>query len=531
MPRKSREPAKPAIQRPGFTLAPERQQQITGLILAGVGTLSLLSLVSVSPGSLTDRWASFLRSVFGWGAFVVAGIMLWIGADLFQRVVRRGGQVVSWEQIAALEATLAAGLGLLHMWALPQDPLALAESGGGGGYVGWALSRVLSQRLTPVGAMTVFLFVILGSQAMIGQKSPLAALARWLERLAQQPEVAVEPVLVGNPATTTVVAGPAAAERPVAQAVETALQRPGKKGNTPAKPRQARQKDASRPDASRLEAGRRMKDAESDGELPPLSLLEPAAPLVSKDADNRARAETIESTLASFGVPARVVQINYGPTITQFGVEPQFMEQRSPDGETRKRKVRVSRITSLSNDLALALAAPSIRIEAPVPGRPYVGIEVPNSKPSLVSMRLIMESDAYQRHPSRLKMTLGQDVAGNPVVADLATMPHCLIAGATGSGKSVCVNSMIASLLFNNTPQELQMILVDPKRVELTGFNGVPHLIAPVVVETEKVVGALRWVVMQMDQRYREFENTQARNITQMRSACAGMRLKWPILW
>ena len=195
-----------------------------------------------------------------------------------------------------------------------------------------------------------------------------------------------------------------------------------------------------------------------------------------------------------------VVDISRGPTVTRFGVEPDFVETRS--GRTR---VRVSKITNLADDLALALAAPRIRIQAPVPGRSYVGIEVPNTEVSRVVMREVLESETFKKVRSPLRFTLGKDVAGKPIATDLAAMPHLLIAGTTGSGKSVCVNSILTCLLLNNTPIDLKMILVDPKRVELTGYNGVPHLLAPVVVDTERVIGALQWLQREMDARYHKF--------------------------
>jgi S-DNA-T family DNA segregation ATPase FtsK/SpoIIIE len=231
------------------------------------------------------------------------------------------------------------------------------------------------------------------------------------------------------------------------------------------------------------------------------------APAVSEDFIKQ-RAHLIEETLASFGAPAQVVEISRGPTITQFGVEPLFVETRN--GRTR---VRVSKIASLADDLALALAAPRIRIQAPVPGHSYVGIEVPNEEMALVALRDVLESETFQRNKTPLRFALGKDVAGHPITANLEVMPHLLIAGTTGSGKSVCVNAILTCLLMNNTPDDLRLVLVDPKRVELTNYNGVPHLLSPVVVEIERVVGALQWVTREMDKRYHDFAKVGARNI------------------
>jgi S-DNA-T family DNA segregation ATPase FtsK/SpoIIIE len=229
----------------------------------------------------------------------------------------------------------------------------------------------------------------------------------------------------------------------------------------------------------------------------------------------RRRVEVIEETLSSFGVPVQVVEVNQGPTVTQFGLDPGYIERRMAGGEVRQQRVRVGRIVRLSNDLALALAAAPIRIEAPVPGRSVVGLEVPNEKISLVSLRQVMESHSFVEIDSPLAIALGEDVSGHAQAVDLALMPHLLIAGATGSGKSVCVNAIICCLLFNNRPEDLKMLMVDPKMVELIGYNGVPHLLAPVVVDVEQVVGALAWVTRQMDERYKLFHKAGARNLEQ----------------
>ena len=238
-------------------------------------------------------------------------------------------------------------------------------------------------------------------------------------------------------------------------------------------------------------------------------MLETKSRLSVSDEELRRRAEQIEQTLSSFGAPGRVVEVNHGPVITQFGVEPDYV-----DGRAGKRiKVKVAKISSLADDLALSLEAPTIRIEAPVPGKGYVGVEVPNDEAAVVSLRDVLESNEFKKVRSPLAIALGQGVDGTPVAADLASMPHLLIAGTTGSGKSVCVNAIIASLLLRNTPDKLKFIMVDPKRVELTAYNGIPHLVAPVVVELERIVGVLKWVTREMDERYRRFSSAGARNI------------------
>jgi S-DNA-T family DNA segregation ATPase FtsK/SpoIIIE len=247
----------------------------------------------------------------------------------------------------------------------------------------------------------------------------------------------------------------------------------------------------------------------------PDEILDPSVEMPDNIENDRQRARVIEETLRSFGAPANVVDIRRGPTITLFGVEPSFMESRN--GKTR---VRVSKITALADDLALALAASQIRIQAPVPGKGYIGIEVPNQQVALVSLREIIASPAYTNMESPLKMALGKDVSGNTVAADLTAMPHLLIAGTTGAGKSVCINDILSCFLLRMSPDELRLILVDPKRVELTGYNGIPHLLSPVIVEADHVVGALQWMLREMDIRYRKFSETRTRNIADYNALC-----------
>ena len=220
------------------------------------------------------------------------------------------------------------------------------------------------------------------------------------------------------------------------------------------------------------------------------------------------RAKIIEETLDSFGAPGRVVEVRTGPVITQFGIEPDYIMARG-----KKNRVKVSSIAGLDKDLQLALGAKSIRIEAPVPGKGYVGIEVPNEQSAVVRLRDVLESDQFRKITGPLAIALGQGVDGTPVAADLAGMPHLLIAGTTGSGKSVCVNSIITSLILRNPPSKLKFIMIDPKRVELTQYNGIPHLIAPVVVDTERTTSVLKWVTREMDDRYKRFSAAGARNI------------------
>ena len=237
-------------------------------------------------------------------------------------------------------------------------------------------------------------------------------------------------------------------------------------------------------------------------EYPPLDLLSEVEGSKADRGDVKETASVIEKTLHSFGITAKVVEVNLGPAVTQYALEIAL-------------GTKVSKITSLSNDLALNTKAPTgqIRIEAPIPGRNLVGIEIPNRSLEVVSLRTMLSSDLMRKSKSKLTVSLGLDVSGNPIIADIGKMPHVLVAGTTGSGKSVLINSFISSLLFRASPEEVKLILIDPKRVELTGYNGIPHLMVPVIVDVEKILSALKWATNEMDRRYKTFAERGVRNI------------------
>lgn len=260
------------------------------------------------------------------------------------------------------------------------------------------------------------------------------------------------------------------------------------------------------PNAVPTAPGGRTSKALPNGDLPNVDLLI-ADEGVYREVGARETQVLIESTLEDFNVPVRVIHVESGPTVTQFGVEPLYLERAG-----QRRKVRVNRIVSLADDLALALAVPAVRIEAPVPGRPYVGIEVPNTEKVVVSMRGIVENKVF-KEGGALPVALGRNTSGAPIVMDLTRAPHLLIAGSTGSGKSVCVNAMIISLLMRHGPESLRFVMVDPKMVELQGYNGIPHLLGKVIIEVDQVMGALTWLLLQMDDRYQLFKSVGVRNI------------------
>ncbi|MGC8785823.1 MAG: DNA translocase FtsK [Anaerolineae bacterium] len=476
----------------GVPIALDRtlQKEILGVLLIALGGVTALALLSITRGTLSAAWSLFLRRIFGWGAYPMVLVLLLAGLLLLWDDLRKRLSIPV-RSIVGVELLFIALLGFSHLFLAPDKAFSLAEKGQGGGYIGWAVGYFL---ITAVGRTASFLILALAICASLGLLiSPywdrVLLLLSWIKNRLESLAPPTQPAeAVSTP-----------------QVVLKERKRPPREPPQPvliAKPRVETPLTSASVRRTRRERG-----------LPPLDLLNGNATEPYGDADVRYKKQIIEETLASFGVPVKVVEINQGPTVTQFGVEPGFIEIPEPDGQIRRRKVRVNRIMALQDDLALALAAAPIRIEAPVPGRSVVGIEVPNSTPSLVGLRSVMESRAFRSIDSKLRIALGQDVAGQPVAADLAQMPHLLIAGATGSGKSVCINSITACLLFNNTPEDLQLLMVDPKMVELTTFNGIPHLVAPVVTDVDEVVRALHWVTMQMDERYRLFSERGVRNI------------------
>ncbi len=473
-----------------------RRLDITGIVIIFIGALVLLSLLSSQNSQVTGGLLSFFRWLVGGGIyilpFVLIGAGLWLVLRNFDRVPN-----FNLERAAGIVFLFFNILAWLHWIRLAIiEPGAnifdTAKAGQGGGYLG-ALPYAGLEKILGIGGTFIALIAwLLISLTMVLDIS-MVDLARWVSaRINDLRQKFSKSKGKSGSAETAYQQGPPYPElTPLPPGHSELDYVPG----------------ALQPFVS--------ADPSTNSPfipswvLPPMEdILEAGVPAIRNDEDDQKRGQLIEETLASFGAPARVVDINRGPTITQFGVEPDFIETRN--GRTR---VRVAKIASLANDLALALSARTIRVEAPVPGKGFVGIEVPNDEIATVALRDVIENEAFKRLKSPIRFALGQNVSGNAVAADLAGMPHLLIAGQTGSGKSVCVNALISCLLLNNTPNDLRLIMVDPKRVELTGYNGIPHLLAPVVVELERVVSVLQWVTREMDMRYRKLAEAGSRNI------------------
>lgn len=533
-----------------FQFNVRRKAIFFGLILLVSVVMLGLSLLSPNQGWLTGGILNLLSWLFGWFQPIIL-----VGLGVSSLFLVAWGMEQPFKAFTAVRITgllllLGIGLAQASMLALylnnglnNYDTVVNAQVGGG--LLGSLLAQAMTDMAGTVGAMVVFTAVGFiaavmatglrlddfqrvytawqtnrqNSPAELGQEPaaqaaalPLFAPRRAPLRESTPPEATAEET-TDTTETEAVdveawVEPPRPAHHPQAENSPTPSRRSANRRRARPKAETPEETVAPQPPLI-LDRG----DTQNlTWKLPQLTeMLNLGEEYINNNDHIREQTQIIEETLVSFGAPGQVVDVLPGPTLVQYCVEPLYLEQRSG----RRTKVKVGKIASLADDLALALAARSVRIQAPVPGKGYVGIEVPNEAKALVSLRDVMASSAFAKmaRKSPLAIGLGQDVAGVPIVADLAKMPHLLIAGATGSGKSVCVNTIIACLLLQNTPEALQMVMVDPKRVELTGYNGIPHLAAPVVVDMERVVGTLQWALREMDNRYRQFAEVGARNI------------------
>ena len=516
-------------------IAPDVVRSVIGLALMIVGVATLIALLLPGEGKLTDWWRNAIAPWFGSGRRVLPFLMLAVGWWMVERAkgVRGDWQLATF----GITVSFCASLGLVEL-IVPKS----------GGIIGKALMAHLPGLITTPGtALLLALITLAGLLLALDMSLPaviepvagfLSDAATKLFRPSPAADDRATPAKVekaeklGREAISFEQRGKAADER--ASSIPAAIPNPGPTSLTfapqatpDATTRNGGPLRETSSGASEQRTGGSIRDglplrgrpgpgADGDGSetgglmdgaiprpeyhLPPLALLEDVAPRHSDTPmDHQRNAAIIEAKLASFNIPARVAVWNAGPVVTQYEVEP------APE-------IKVSRIEALSDDLAMALAARTIRIEAPIPGKSVVGLEIPNKDFNIVALRRILEEVDF-RAASKLTFALGRDVAGHARAADLAKMPHLLIAGATGSGKSVMVNALITSLLCNSTPDDVRLVLMDLKRVELSAYNGLPHLMVPVIIEPERAKAALKWAVQEMENRYRRFAGANDRNL------------------
>lgn len=557
---------------PGFWRGMARKlppwvDELGALLLIVLGVVMLNALLNTSSEApLAVTLSRVLRQLSGYAAYAVAlGLMLAgvvVLMPKFGRTVR-----VGWGHILAFELGLAALAALLHLWANDPEPRVLASEGEGGGYLGWLLTALLS--LTGMGRllMEVFFFALLIASLILLLQLRVQHLLLAVQWLRAQLERGLSRLgdLDGHAGASpggdarhhhTKSSGGAAARAeaddsdaladdppdPQRQDIITqtrdklgaangrSLVSPGGPGEresvvpreTPSGALPNGLRGRSRRASPDPEGGRVFtvddfrevkKVGKRDPNLPPLDLLHDLELNTPTAEEINTNARIIRHTLLEFDVETEVIDVKVGPTVTQYAVSP-LTEQLTEDGERVINRVRVSEITNLNGDLALALSAKRLRIQAPVPGESYVGVEVPNRLPSIVALRPVLESERFYKYRNRpLALPLGRDTSGAAFVADLGTMPHLLIAGTTGSGKSIMLAAMTTALVLNNTPDRVRLVLLDSKMVELSRFNGLPHLLGPVETELDRIIGVLRWATREMDRRYRLLEQGAARNI------------------
>jgi S-DNA-T family DNA segregation ATPase FtsK/SpoIIIE len=474
-----------------------------GVILISFAVMSLLAVFEsiynqVTHGTATTFMggavlafvAGRLTLWFGWGSFLILIGLGYFGYSL----LRRDALDIRWGQIFALEIAALLTVGLLAVFG--GNSLVRAEAGWDGGRLGWGLITLVWRLMTEVGGTLVI--SILWLLSIMTGFGLWRKLEEWLLRVAGE-------------GPTVVVA------TPTPETIEKKSEQPSTKttSTTPRKKTQPLPAEFRTSLKSEKKEEKSLKPPPRGEDLPPLQILLAESAVRADERTINQTAGLIMKTLADFGIPATVIGYRVGPAVTQFAVQPGFIKKPGSDEEdAQQMKVRVAQIASLEKDIALALSAQRLRIEAPVPGKPYVGIEVPNTHSSVVRLKTLLESDVFYKSGAPLNVAIGRDVSGHPLIADLSRMPHLLIAGATGSGKSVCITSIAACLAMNNAPEDLRMVMIDSKMVELIRFNGLPHLYGKVETNIERILGVLKWVVVEMEHRYRLLESAHARDLS-----------------
>lgn len=487
-----------------LNVKPSVAREIWAVIYLAVGILTVLSLQGAF-GIIGDAWVKLLNPIFGWGIYVIPGVFILISLMLFfSKAVHFGAA-----RILGILLLMVSVLSVLHLSVPIEKIHDYAAIGKYGGYVGFVTNFLLLEVLGvgSVGATIIFVAMFLISLLLFFELS-LVEIVKLIvpeikvemsknssRRAARKEEDDDEfdEYMENNAPEILIHKSKIKKDSDVDVVYDEKAEKKEKKivSNT------TKVEEDLRKSVEKNE----VVDDDFEWEFPSLDLLDDGDSNVTIDEDLlRESAEKIKRKLKQFDIDVTMHEVNVGPTVVQYTLKPH-------EG------VKLSKITTLKNDLALALAAERIRMEAPIPGKALVGVEVPNVYRTIVHLREILETPEFTEAKSKLTLPLGRDVSGRPVVANLDAMPHLLIAGATGSGKSVAMNSFLCSLLYQNSPQDLRFIMIDPKRVELTSYNNIPHLLTPVITDPEKAAVSLRWVVAEMTRRYGELHDKKVRNI------------------
>ena len=508
----------------------QRKYEFGGLLLITISILDVINKFSqYTTGALGAAFSDFLHFLVGDGRIAVTLLLLYWGLAM---IYRSEVKFIINSRGIGLGIILLVGVAFLHLDSSPSKEFVAGLRGQGGGVIGASILYLLRKTVATTGS-----YIVLGTGFIIGILLLLdIALANLLEDLKelvinlstggyQKVKEAINALIKSVQGLTKKLAESTAGvaksvgwEQKQDEADESKNEAASALNNAAATKETEAKKDKVETTAANNSVDKSDKfdqpgkikkekqsnsqiqfklDPEAGYQLPPLDLLQPGGGSKASYSDKR---EVLTKTLDNFGIDAEVTDVNFGPTITRYEIEP------APG-------VKVSKIVNLADDIALSLAASDVRIEAPIPGKAAVGIEVPNNSRKLVTLREILESEEFQESDSKLTMALGKDIDGQPAIADLGEMPHMLVAGATGSGKSVFINGVINSMLYKAKPEEVKFLLVDPKMVELTIYKGLPHLVAPVVTDPKKAATALRWVVEEMENRYELFAENNARGL------------------
>ncbi len=508
----------------------EMKCEILGIAFVALGVLGIVCLLSPSSGLISQFVDRVLKGLAGEGRYIFPLLLVLAGLRL---VFKRSKTRISERMYGAGLLYLVA-LTSFHLMIPPEDSFKAGIAGDGGGIMGALLSYGFRKSFGITGTYIILITAGVISLLLLTNLSLLAIARGLVERcktlfkkglsrmesflfVDEEEESAREkennkkdshpkPVIIDSGERITIMEPTEISTGESLQEKEVQEPPPSSENSPDSAPVSTGQTDFGQ-DKDRDEEISILEHEKTAGlssyKLPPLTLL--ARPnrikntRYNKDISENVR--ILEDTLESFGINAKVIQVSRGPAITRYEIQP-------PSG------VKVSRIVSLADDIALSMAAPGVRIEAPIPGKAAVGIEVPNKEISMVHLRDLLETQEFIQSKSKLTIALGKDIAGNPVIGDLGKMPHLLIAGATGSGKSVCLNTLIASILFKATPDEVKLLMIDPKMVELATYNGIPHLVTPVVTDPRKAATSLRWAVKEMERRYELFAAAGVRDIT-----------------
>jgi len=481
-----------------------RLNEFKGVILVAVGLIILTSLLSFSPFDLPFYTShpnippkNFIRTfgaylagvllfLFGWSSYVIPLLILFLGVKLFRQQIPD----LRMPRIIGMLVLLLSVSSLIGMFNFKSEVIGFSRAG----FFGTMLSNFVTAYFGRLGGYIMFITFIILSLALVTE----ILISSLFLNLANKTNSALLPIFRKFRKREKVIVVKPPAPKPKILVSDVTLKVKPSEDKLFAKPKI---QIKTKPQTAEI----KVKPQElkiGDYHLPSIDLLDLPPPIEARQIkeDLTANARILEDTLEDFAISAKVTDIERGPVITRYELEP------APG-------VKLNRIVALSDDIALAMKAQSVRIIAPIPGKGRVGVEVPNTQSSFVYLQEVLASKEFQEAKSKLILALGKDIAGQPIIADLDEMPHLLIAGTTGSGKTVCVNSLISTLLFRISPKDLKFLMIDPKMVELMPFNGLPHLLCPVVTDAKKASIALNWVVNEMEERYKLLAKVGARNI------------------